>query len=108
MSQMEYNKGVLHPTSKSIEELAEELVTDLPSYYDSKVEYLLDNHVDYGLVLVCDKPYTVTFEAEREDLYHLARADVQENGDIHFETYHYNGGAHWTEVVEDALREVKQ
>lgn len=35
----------------------------------------------------------------------IANADVQDNGDIHFETYHYNGGAHWTEVVEGALRE---
>ncbi|ALP47190.1 hypothetical protein phiGrn1_0305 [Vibrio phage phi-Grn1] len=105
MSQMEYNKGVLTPVHKSIEELAEELVTDLPGFYDSKVEYLRDNACEFGLEFILDKPYTVTFSHEREELCHIANADVQENGDIHFETYHYNGGAHWTEVVEGALRE---
>lgn len=34
-------------------------------------------------------------------------AEVSESPDgrfIDFHTYHYNGGAHWTEVVEDALK----
>ncbi|AGN30247.1 hypothetical protein VPFG_00248 [Vibrio phage nt-1] len=105
MSQMEYNKGVLTLIDQSPESLAEELITELPLYYDSKLECLRDNSEAHGLVFILDKCYRVTFEREAEDLYMIANADVQDNGDIHFETYHYNGGAHWTEVVEGALRE---
>ncbi len=105
MSQMEYNKGILHLVDKSVDKLAEELVSDsdLPYWCETKLEYLRENSEEFGLVFIKDLCYRVTFENEREDLYQLARAEVQPNGDIHFETYHYNGGAHWTEVVEGAL-----
>ena len=33
----------------------------------------------------------------------LKLARVNEDGSIDFHTYHYNGGGHWTEVVEEAL-----
>lgn len=90
MSDMEYNKGKLIPTGVSTEGMSEEERDDL--YEDDSVA------VVNGLV------YKVEWEARQEDLYHLARANVNEDGSIDFETYHYNGGAYWTEVVESALK----
>lgn len=90
MSEMEYNKGKLIPTGVSTKDMSEEERDDL--YDDDSVA------VVNGLV------YKVEWEARREDLYHLARANVNEDGSIDFETYHYNGGAYWTEVVESALK----
>lgn len=36
-------------------------------------------------------------------------AKVSKEGDIiTFDTYHYNGGAYWTEVVENALKDLEE
>lgn len=38
-----------------------------------------------------------------DDEFHRVRVEVGEDGVISFDTFHYNGGAHWTEVVEAAM-----
>ena len=90
MSRMEYNKGKLVPTNRKVSEMSEEEVDAL---YDTG-EYAEIN----GMV------YKVEWESRGEELYSIERASENENGSIDFETYHYNGGGHWTEVVESALK----
>lgn len=90
MSDMEYNKGKLIPTGVSTKDMSEEERDEL---YD-----------DDSVAIVNGLVYKVEWEARREDLYELARANVNEDGSIDFETYHYNGGGCWTEVVESALK----
>lgn len=90
MSDMEYNKGRLIPTGVSVKDMSEEEQDNL---YD-----------DDGIAVVNGLVYKVEWEARKEDLYELARANINDDGSIDFETYHYNGGGHWTEVVESALK----
>lgn len=105
MSDMERNKGKLIPNPNSIEQVAEEVVEKIPSYYDDKTEYFLDNAEEYGYVILNSKVYKVEFDVRREtDCPDFADVKVNEDGTIDFHTYHYNGGAHWTEVVEDGLK----
>jgi len=100
MSQMEHNKGVLRPVTN---EEIEALNIDVPDYYTDLEEYLRCNP-EFGIHFIDGKPYKADLEISSAELYEIKRAEVKENGDIHFETYHYNGGGHWTEVVESALR----
>lgn len=88
MSEMEYNKGKLVPTGVDTELFSED---DFETYRENGFE-VIDGEV-----------YEVQWEIRRGDLDEIARASVDDDGAIHFETYHYNGGAHWTEVVEQAL-----
>jgi len=92
MSQMEYNRGLLIPTKIRYLDLTDE-------------EY--EDYLDDGYACIHGQMYEVAWENQGEDLDEIARAEVYENGVIAFETYHYNGGAHWTEVVEYALKRNK-
>lgn len=89
MSEVERNKGKLIPTG-----------IDTEHFTDDDYESCEEN----GLVRIDGELYEVIWEVRRDtDEYHFA--DVKENPDssIDFHTMHYNGGGHWTEVVEDAL-----
>ena len=88
MSEMEHNKGKLIPTG-----------IDLELYDEDAIEELEEN----GLVVIDGEAYQVEWEVKRGELYDFAYVDRHENGSITFNTYHYNGGGHWTEVVEEAL-----
>ncbi len=89
MSKMEYNKGKLIPIDVEYEDCCED-----------EYDYYLDN----GYACVNGEIYMVDWENRSEDLDDIARASTNSDGTIDFETYHYNGGAHWTEVVEVALK----
>lgn len=108
MSDMEHNKGKLIPFTLT-EEVAKGLVQSknehLDDFYENYVEQVSDDPswYDESLTRVNDKWYKVEFEIERGDLYGFAKAKENEDGSINFDTYHYTGGAHWTEVVEDVL-----
>lgn len=104
MSNMERNKGKLIPLYKSIEQVADEVVGKFPGYYDSKVEYFLDNAEDFGFVILNSKVFKVEFEVQR-GTNEFADVKVNEDGSVDFHTYHYNGSAHWTEFVEEVLNE---
>lgn len=109
MSDMEHNKGKLVPFDLT-EEVAKTLVEargeelDLDTY-ETYVEQVGDDsdRYDESLCQINDKWYKVEFEIERGELYWFAEAKENEDGTVDFNTYHYNGGGHWTEVVEEAL-----
>lgn len=109
MSQMERNKGKLTPTEVT-EEYAKECILakgeELQDYYENYLEQFSDDpswYVD-NLVRVGSKWYKVEFQIEGGDLDFFADVKEDADGVIQFDTYHYNGGGHWTEVVEEALR----
>lgn len=109
MSEMEHNKGKLIPFEMT-EEVAKALVEakgELDStYYTSYIEQVEDDYTwfDESLCKINGKWYKVEFEIKRGELYGFAEAKENEDGSINFNTYHYNGGGHWTEVVEGALK----
>lgn len=110
MSDYERNKGKLIPFDLT-EDVAEQLVRakgkDLK--YDSYLEQFKDDPSWYteDIVQVGRDWFKVQWEVKREyDVPEFAEAVVNDDGTIDFHTYHYNGGAHWTEVVEGALDEV--
>lgn len=94
MSTIERNKGKLIPVT------LEDWIKDFPDAdYDD-----LEWDTDGKYVRIEDNVYKVQWEVERElDCDYFA--DVVENidGSINFHTLHYNGAAHWTEVVEQGL-----
>lgn len=89
MSEMEHNKGKLIPTNIDTELFDEDT---------------FEEYSENGFVVIDGEIYSVEWEIQRGELYGFA--DVVENEDrsISFNTYHYNGGGHWTEVVEGALK----
>ena len=106
MSRMELNKGKLLPIFATDEQLAENYVQGdgWKKYYGSKIEYFEDNSEDYGICRLNGKWYKIQWEIQAGDM-EDGFAEVNENTDnsIDFHTYHYNGCAHWTEVVESQL-----
>jgi hypothetical protein len=106
---MEHNKGKLIPFEMN-EEVAKALVEakgeTLDEDYDSYLEQVKDDCTwfDEDLCEINSKWYKVDFEIRRGELYGFAEAKTNEDGSIDFNTYHYNGGAYWTEVVEGALK----
>ena len=89
MSDMEHNKGKLIPTNIDTELFDEEA---------------FEQYSENGFVVIDGEIYSVEWEVKRGKLYDFAYVDEHEDGSISFNTYHYNGGAHWTEVVERALK----
>lgn len=107
MSDYERNKGKLIPFDLT-EEVAREFVISKGETLecDTYLDQVNDDYTWYceTLAKVGDKFYSVEWEVKREqDAYEFAEAVLNEDGTIDFHTYHYNGGAHWTEVVEGAL-----
>jgi len=89
MSDMEHNKGKLIPIN-----------LDLENYDEDTLDELLH---DNDWQLIDGEVYSVEWEVKRGELYGFGQAKQNEDGSIDFNTYHYNGGGHWTEVVENAL-----
>ena len=107
MSRMEVNKGKLIPFEGDIEKLAESLVPDLDlKYYKTKAEALKQSAEEYGdYAMINGDLYQVDWHCRGGDMEEgFAEVNEEEDGSIIFYTYHYNGGAHWTEVVEGGLR----
>lgn len=92
MSDYERNKGKLIPQS-----------IDISKWDDDDIENLIDN----GYQVIGGIVYSVEWEVEGfTDYMEFVDVEKKSDGSIHFHTLHYNGGAHWTEVVEDALNDV--
>lgn len=90
MSEMERNKGKLIPVDVDTEHFTEE---DYETYQEN------------GFVVIDNQIYEVEWETQRDtDCYDFADVIENDDGTINFHTYHYNGGAHWTELIEDALK----
>lgn len=89
MSDYERNKGKLIPTGIDTENYTEE---DFDTLYDN------------GFVIVNGEVYKVEWEVEAEtDSYDFCEVKENEDGSINFHTMHYNGGAFFTEIIENAL-----
>lgn len=91
MSEYERNKGKLVPTG-----------IDTENYTGEDFDTLYEN----GFVIVDGEVYEVEWEVEAEtDSYDFCEVKENEDGSIDFHTLHYNGGGHWTELVEETLEE---
>lgn len=110
MSDMEHNKGKLIPfemteaTAKLIVE-AKEGTGSLDECYPTYLDQLKDDPdwYDEDLIVIKDKWYKGEFEIKRGELYGFADVIVNGDGSIDFNTWHYNGAAHWTKVIGDKL-----
>lgn len=89
MSEMVYNKGKLIPTG---------IDTEL---FDGDA---FDNYTENGYEVIDGEIYEVKWETQRGELYDFCNVKENDDGSIDFETYHYNGGGHWTELVEKKLK----
>lgn len=89
MSEMEYNKGKLIPTG---------IDTEL---FDDEA---FDQYMENGYEVIDSEIYEVIWETRRGELYDFCNVKENDDGSIEFETYHYNGGGHWTELVENKLK----
>lgn len=89
MSEMEYNKGKLIPTG---------IDTDL---FDDDA---FDQYMENGYEVIDGEVYEVKWETRRGELYDFCNVKENDDGSVEFETYHYNGGGHWTELVENKLK----
>ena len=88
MSEMEHNKGKLIPTGVDTENFTEE---DYEAYSEN------------GFAVIDGEIYEIEWEVKCGELYGFAYVEENKDGSIDFNTYHYNGGGHWSEVVEQAL-----
>ena len=89
MSEFERNKGKLIPTGVDTEHFTEDD---------------FDTYTENGFAVIDGEIYEVEWEVEREvGGYEFVDVEQHKDGTITFHTYHYNGGAHWTEVIEHAL-----
>ena len=107
MSQTEINKGVLVPDFRPVEEIAESVIEAISAWYKTKVEEFEDDPLDVGYTKLDGQWYRIkdlVTSSEKEDLCELREDDT---GAIYFLTKHYNGGDHWTGVVEDGMEKLK-
>ena len=90
MSEYERNKGKLVPIDVDTEHFT---CNDF------------DTYIENGFEVIDGQIYEVEWDIQRDTNYGDI-CEVVENADgtINFHTYHYNGGAHWTELIEDALK----
>lgn len=93
MSDYERNKGKLLPID-----------VDTEHFTDDEFDAYREN----GFIVIDNEIYKVVWEVQRfRDYVEFADVEQTEDGTIHFHTLHYNGGGHWTEVVEGALNNAK-
>ena len=106
MSDYERNKGWLIATGKTFDEMFNVLGgTEYNLDIYTKEEYVREYAIDRGFEVIGDKIYKVNFEVEGETgCPEFADVKEHEDGSISFHTYHYNGVAHWTELVEDSMK----
>ena len=90
MSSYERNKGRLIPVNIDTEHFTEDDWDDL---------------IDNGFAVIDNEIYEVVWEVQSDtDDYEFANVTINEDGSIDFHTMHYNGGAYWTEVIEQELK----
>lgn len=105
MSDYEHNKGKLIPLGPMDEERAERLIGGIPEWASTAIEAIDDDPENYGIVKIGAEYYRVEFEVNGGQMIsEFCTIEKKDNGVILFNSQHYNGGAHWTEVVEEAIK----
>lgn len=91
MSDYERNKGKLIPVGVDTEYFTDE---DFETYAEN------------GFAVIDGEVYEVQWEVKGDtDTPEFADVRVNKDGSIDFHTYHYNGGAYWTEIIEDVIKD---
>ena len=91
MSEMERNKGILFPVPWDLDMVTEE-----------ELDKILDSN---NYAIISGKAYRVKWEVEGDTMvFDFSEVNKNADGSISFHTYHYNGGAHWSELVEEELK----
>ncbi|MEK3955684.1 MULTISPECIES: hypothetical protein [unclassified Psychrobacillus] len=112
MSETVHYKGVLSRVERfekeNLEEQCKRLLgnKELPSYFDSYEEYLLDKHYRTMTIQNGD-----VYQVEKEEVdpdSGIFNASISENGEITFEVRYYNGGCGFDEAIENALKNIGQ
>lgn len=110
MSEMEYNKGRLILVSIDLESFAKEKAsfsknkkakTDPVGWFTDAID---DDILPY--LIYKDYVFEIDFNVRQGSLEDgFDRMTKDSEGIFSFETYHYNGGAHYTELLEEHLDE---
>lgn len=116
MSRTEINKGTLIPLERKVDEdFAKEMCSkEEPNLigYDTWLEMFEDDYDYYynGLIKINGEYYTVEWEIKGADPDDpdFSFTKINSDGTINFHTCHYNGGASFSEVVEDDLKKQKR
>lgn len=107
MSNYEFNIGRIFPAELCQEDIVEMCISHncssmMPTWCDSWDEYFDENSYEMGFVKLNGKWYEILSHHCTEEF--ESKITVNNDGSIDFLTYHYNGGAFWTEVVAELMR----
>lgn len=115
MSEMEYNKGTLIKVTSDVENFVRQLgeKTDMKGMcfdFEDMSECIdfLQYFYDEKYQVINNKVYLVDFEIRRGDLDQISNVQQVSPVEYKFETYHYNGGGHWTDLVSRELLKAKE
>lgn len=116
MSEMEHHIGKLKevkPTeNESFEQLMKRILIEnnkdenLPTYCKNIQDYFNDEFYKAGFYAYKNKVFEVIDE-NFEDSDDIIKAKLEENGDISYQLRFYNGGASFSECLEEALNKLK-
>jgi len=106
MSQYERNRGKLIPVKGSLKYLAESLIKEIDSFYGSKLKEFVSDPSEYGYEKIGETYYKVENHIRDGEMDDYAKVTANDDGSLEFDTYHYNGGAHWTEMVEQGIKDL--
>jgi hypothetical protein len=104
MSDYEHHKGTLVPIREDLTpaEFAEVIYDKIPEYYETKLEFLLEDETYYvngnNIYIVKDKNTT-------EDTWY--NAELSKDGTIEYDLMFYNGGCGFFEALDDAIDKIK-
>lgn len=108
MSDYELNKGRLIPVQGSIPDLVRSLVDEKELGLQSYEDWFRDNCSEYGYQYLLGQFYKSEMAIDGENSLDICDVAVDDSGVITFTTLHYNGGAHWTEVVADGVKKLQK
>lgn len=105
MSDYERNRGKLIPielTEDKAREICADLNIQISDYYDNWIDCLLEERF-YDYLRISNAFYKLEDYKREEEPQEWADITKNNDGSFSFDTYHYNGGGHWTELLEDKL-----
>jgi hypothetical protein len=105
MSGFELNTGILvEITMDKLNKLIQERGIVADEYYDFRELVYEEFSENPEIIEVSGKYYEVKNHIHQYECYdNLCEITKLPDGSIKFLTYHHNGGAHWTELLEDEL-----